>query len=153
MPSYNMFLMELNTKQTSGTLRAKRAHAFFKSLSGRPRESQTEPLCSREAFEKQIFFLFSLLLLRLPLTKVGFLSELPAKPLHGLSQDGLGLGVARPLLLAPHTGHGVHHAHLGSGGCKKKRPLNHRTKAGRPVKPHVLKYTVTYNTGAGTPAI
>lgn len=100
-----------------------------------------------------MFFLFSLLVLCLPLTKVGFLSELPAKPLHGLSQDGLGLGVARPLLLAPHTGHGVHHAHLGSGGCQEKRPVNHQGEGGRQVKPHVLKYIVTYSTGAGMSTI
>lgn len=84
-----------------------------------------------------MFFLFSLLPLCLLLTKVGFLSELPAKPLHGLSQDGLSLGVARPLLLAPHTGHGVHHAHLGSGGCKEKRPVNQPNNDGRQVTPNI----------------
>lgn len=54
------------------------------------------------------------------LTEVGLVSELPTKPLHGLSQDGLGLRVARSFLLSPHTRHGVNHAHLGSGCCEGK---------------------------------
>ena len=56
----------------------------------------------------------------LQLTEVRVLSELPAKPRHGLSQDGLRLCVARSLLLSPHAWHGVHHAHLSSGGCGGK---------------------------------
>lgn len=56
----------------------------------------------------------------LQLTEIRLLSKLPAKPLHSLSQGGLSLCVARSILLASHTWHGVHHAHLGSGGWRDK---------------------------------
>lgn len=74
------------------------------------------------------------------LTKVGFLSELPAEPLHGLCQEGLSLGVAWSLLLAPHTGHGVHHAHLGPGSCAQETPVNEQT---RPARSHTMSRIIT----------
>lgn len=75
----------------------------------------------------------------LELTEAGLFSELAAELLHGLAEDDLGLRVARPLLLTPHTRHGVHHAHLSPGGCRTETP-------GQPGR-ELLPCTGVYSSG------
>lgn len=115
---------QLNNKANFSFLSGK-AHASFITLLQCPwgNEIKTARLHfykAKKRREKCLCFCFSG---NVPqLTEVWLLSELPAKPLHGFSEDGLGLRVARPLLLPTHTWHGVHHAHLSSGSCESKAP-------------------------------
>lgn len=109
-------------------LAGNQAHTFFTFLLWPWRNKIMLP-CSCDAWKKRLSDVLRGAFSVLQLTKVRLFSKLPAKPLHGLPEGDLGLGISRPLLLAPDAWHGVHHAHLGSCGCRDRKRMKSYTSA------------------------